>query len=87
MLLQQIFGGELPQLVMFDLDGTLVDSVPDLAAAIDVVLTSYQKPVAGVEKVSHWIGNGVPKLVERALRDAGFSEAECARKCAFSRRA
>lgn len=78
MLIQQMFNGQLPQLVMFDLDGTLVDSIPDLAAAIDQILLEYGKPCAGVEKASHWIGNGVPLLVQRALKDAGFSEQECA---------
>ncbi|CAM3541170.1 phosphoglycolate phosphatase [Parendozoicomonas haliclonae] len=74
MLLRQIFHGELPQLVMFDLDGTLVDSVPDIAVAVDEMLTGLNKPLAGVEKTSYWIGNGVPVLVQRALRDASYEE-------------
>ncbi|MCB1615012.1 MAG: phosphoglycolate phosphatase [Pseudomonadales bacterium] len=53
--------------VFFDLDGTLVDSVPDLAYAIDQMLQTLSLPVAGVEKVRHWVGNGAEKLIERAL--------------------
>lgn len=66
-MLKQLFDGALPQLVMFDLDGTLVDSVPDLAAAVDQMLAQRGRPPAGIERVSHWVGNGSPILVRRAL--------------------
>ncbi len=65
--LRALCGGELPRLVMFDLDGTLVDSVPDLAAAVDRMLVELGRPPAGVEKVRDWIGNGALVLVRRAL--------------------
>ena len=52
---------------MYDLDGTLVDSVPDLAIAIDDMLTDLDLPKAGEEKTRLWVGNGVPSMVKRAL--------------------
>ncbi|PID42925.1 MAG: phosphoglycolate phosphatase [Proteobacteria bacterium] len=55
---------------MFDLDGTLADSVPDLAAAINDMLRTYQMPAVTVEQVSHWVGNGAQVLVERTLKFA-----------------
>ncbi len=75
MLLRKLFAGrdargDLPKLVMFDLDGTLVDSVPDLAAAVDSMLETLGCPPAGVEKVGRWVGNGAPMLVRRALADS-----------------
>jgi phosphoglycolate phosphatase len=62
------------RLVTFDLDGTLIDSVPDLAMAIDVMLTERGYPAAGEEKVAGWVGNGSRVLVERSLRDASGHE-------------
>lgn len=56
-----------PSLILFDLDGTLVDSAPDLAAAIDRMLGVLGHPPAGEEKVRGWIGHGLPQLVRRAL--------------------
>jgi phosphoglycolate phosphatase len=69
-LLRQLFQGELPKLVMFDLDGTLLDSVPDLAGAIDRTLQGLGRPAAGVDKVRNWVGNGARVLVRRALADS-----------------
>ncbi len=56
-----------PKLVMIDVDGTLVDSVPDLAYCVDQMMISLGRPAIGEERVRHWVGNGVPRLVERAL--------------------
>ncbi len=65
--LEQLFDGKLPQLVMFDLDGTLMDSVPDLATAVDKMLLQLGREPAGVQQVRNWVGNGSPVLVRRAL--------------------
>ncbi|KTC41984.1 MAG: phosphoglycolate phosphatase [Pseudomonas sp.] len=67
---EQLFSGNLPRLVMFDLDGTLVDSVPDLAAAVDQMLLKLGRPPAGLEAVRLWVGNGAPMLVRRALANS-----------------
>ena len=52
---------------MIDVDGTLVDSVPDLAYCVDEMMIALGKPPIGNERVRLWVGNGVPRLVERAL--------------------
>ncbi len=65
--LRALCAGELPRLVMFDLDGTLVDSVPDLATAVDRMLVELGREPAGVERVRQWVGNGARVLVRRAL--------------------
>ncbi|WP_086480721.1 phosphoglycolate phosphatase [Oceanospirillum sanctuarii] len=58
------------QLLAFDLDGTLIDSVPDLADAVDQMLTELDRPKAGQEKVRSWVGQGAVVLVKRALADS-----------------
>lgn len=65
--IEQLFDGQLPRLVMFDLDGTLMDSVPDLAAAVDKMLMLLGREPAGVARVRDWVGNGSKVLVRRAL--------------------
>lgn len=51
----------------FDLDGTLVDSAPGLADAIDRAFTAMSLPEPGIGRVATWIGNGADVMVERAL--------------------
>ncbi len=65
--LHSLFDGHLPALVIFDLDGTLLDSVPDLAAAVDAMLVLRGRPPAGRDRVKNWVGNGSLVLVRRAL--------------------
>jgi len=70
MELSPIFGNTLPKLVMFDLDGTLVDSVPDLTAALNQMLSALGREPAALEDVRIWVGNGARTLVRRALANA-----------------
>jgi phosphoglycolate phosphatase len=53
--------------VIFDLDGTLVDSVPDLSLAINHGLAELRLPSVDESQVRLWVGNGSRKLVERSL--------------------
>lgn len=53
--------------VVFDLDGTLVDSADDLRAALNTLLTEYSLPNLDLAAVKSMIGDGVAKLVERAF--------------------
>lgn len=53
--------------LMFDLDGTLIDSVPDLAFATNAMLQDLQKPTYDEAFIRHWVGNGAKMLVARAL--------------------
>ncbi|WP_163559431.1 phosphoglycolate phosphatase [Halomonas sp. NO4] len=58
------------RLITFDLDGTLVDSVPDLAVAVDAALSDLGLAPAGEAKVRDWVGNGSRVLMARALAEA-----------------
>jgi len=58
-----------PEMVLIDLDGTLVDSVPDLAWCVDETMKALDMPTRGEDKVRNWVGNGVPRLIERSLID------------------
>lgn len=60
-----------PKAVLFDLDGTLVDSVPDLHAALNETLASYGEPPFTIEAVTEMVGAGVPTLIERAYARLG----------------
>src|SRR5207245_6711862 len=60
-------GGAVYQHVAFDLDGTLIDSRADLAAAVNHVLRSFDLPEIDTATVSRYVGEGARVLVERAL--------------------
>jgi phosphoglycolate phosphatase len=60
--------------LLFDLDGTLVDSVPDLAAAANALLGELGRPPLNLAQVTGMVGDGAPKLVERALAASGAGD-------------
>ena len=62
-----------PSAIVWDLDGTLVDSAQDLATALNSLLTEQGKHTHTVEHVRPMIGNGVGKLIERGFRASGAS--------------
>ncbi|MEI6746938.1 MAG: phosphoglycolate phosphatase [Methylococcaceae bacterium] len=54
-------------MIAFDLDGTLIDSAPDLVEAVNYALTKLDKPTHSQATIQQWIGNGADVLVKRAL--------------------
>lgn len=68
--LTSLLSGRDLHALLFDLDGTLIDSVPDIAAAVDCALEAHFYRPAGEAKIRHWVGNGARKLIERAAADA-----------------
>jgi len=67
-----------PKMLLIDVDGTLVDSVPDLAYCIDEMMIALGLPIRGEAAVRQWVGNGVERLVKRGLLNQldGEPEAE-----------
>src|SRR5262245_29838382 len=57
------------KLLIFDLDGTLVDSRIDLANSVNAMLRHYGKPELPNDVIASYIGNGAPMLVRRSLGD------------------
>ncbi len=64
-------GGRGPKAVAFDLDGTLVDSAPDLHAAATLFLAERGHGALDLATITSFVGNGVPVLVERLLERVG----------------
>ena len=65
--------------IVFDLDGTLIDSAPDLHAACVKMLSDEGVKTPSLETVISYIGNGVPRLVELAMADTGIAADQHAR--------
>jgi len=64
------------KLIIFDLDGTLIDSAPDLVESINEMLKEFNLKEASFDEALKWIGNGSLKLVERALKFNGIEDKE-----------
>ncbi len=62
------------KLIIFDFDGTLIDSAPDLVDSINEMLKELNLKEAPFKEAIKWIGNGSLKLVERALRYNGIED-------------
>ena len=57
------------KIYIFDLDGTLLDTLGDLAAAVNYALRTHGMPEHSIDDVRRFVGNGVRKLMERAIPD------------------
>jgi len=55
------------KVILFDLDGTLIDSVPDLASAVNHMLQALHRETFNEDTIRYWVGNGAQVLVKRAL--------------------
>jgi len=62
--MQQTFS---PELILFDLDGTLIDSIPDISWCLDETMKYICLPARGEASARKWIGNGVIRIVQRAI--------------------
>jgi phosphoglycolate phosphatase len=71
--------------VLFDLDGTLVDSVHDLADALDRLLIETGLPPVGVDAARRMVGDGARKTLERALARVGAELPHAEFEAAFAR--
>lgn len=64
------------KLIIFDLDGTLIDSLDDLTDATNHMLTSLGRKPVGRDKVRGYVGQGARRLAEKAMPDAAPEEIE-----------
>ena len=64
----------MKRLAIFDLDGTLIDTIADLATATNHALTQFGYPTHTVDEYRFFVGNGINKLFERALPEGEKTE-------------
>lgn len=64
----------MTKLVIFDLDGTLLDTTDDIAAAVNHALTQLNYPIHSRTTIKSFVGNGINKLIERALPNEAKTE-------------
>ena len=73
----------LPDTVIFDLDGTLVDSAPDLTGALNHTMRTIRLPEIGAHEVRHMVGHGARALIHKAVTAAGTTLDDAAFDRAF----
>ncbi|MGK0270811.1 MAG: phosphoglycolate phosphatase [Cocleimonas sp.] len=56
-----------PELILIDLDGTLMDSIPDISWCLDQTMKQIGLPARGEAAAREWIGNGIIKIVQQAI--------------------
>ena len=66
----------LPRLTLLDLDGTLVDTASDLHHSVNAMLLQLGRPACAEADVRRWVGNGIERLVHRALTGIMEGQAE-----------
>ena len=54
-------------LAIFDMDGTILNTLDDMTDSLNVILGQYKLPLHTAEEVRFMVGNGIPKLIERAI--------------------
>ena len=62
--------------LLFDLDGTLADTAPDLTCALNETLRHMNYPIVSLADVKHWIGDGMRMLLQRAISSSGVKVIE-----------
>ena len=55
-------------LAIFDMDGTILNTLDDMTDSLNVILEKYKLPLHTVDEVRFMVGNGIPKLIERAVQ-------------------
>ncbi len=66
-IFEKLYLGRSPHLIILDLDGTLIDSAPDLAKAANIMLERLNREFVSIEQVRQWVGDGAYMLVTRLL--------------------
>jgi phosphoglycolate phosphatase len=69
------------QAIIFDLDGTLLDTLQDLADSMNVALSHLGFPVHELEKYRHFVGDGMENLVRRSVPDTAKNDPRLISRC------
>lgn len=67
--------------VIFDLDGTLLNTLDDMADSVNSILEKHGFPIHDVEKYKYFIGNGMEKLIRRAVPESILQDEEMVKTC------